>query len=167
MKTLTCLLGIMAAAVSFGQPSKAPQTAAGMVKVQLDDVNRKILAMAKDFPADKYDYKLKPEMRSFRELIVHIASGNVFAGKIGRGEKAKWDEIDAKTVPNKAAAVALFEKSVADADAGMKASPEGPQKTFEPYLSVMEHDAEHYGLLVGYYRANGLVPPETAAQQKK
>ena len=161
MKTLTCLVGIMAAAVAFGQAPKAPQTAAAVVKAQLDDINRKILDMAKDFPADKYDFKLKPEMRSFRELIVHIASGNVFAGKIGKGEQAKWDEIDAKTVPNKAAAVALFEKSVADADAGIKASPAGPKKDFEPFLSVMDHDAEHYGLLVGYYRANGLVPPES------
>ena len=157
----------MLAALCLGQAPKAPQTAAAVMKAQLDDINRKILDMAKAFPADKYDYKMKPEMRSFRELIVHIASGNVFAGKIGRGEQAKWDEIDVKTIPNKAAAVALFEKSVADADAGIKASPEGPKKNFEPFISVLEHDAEHYGLLVGYFRANGLVPPETAAQQKK
>jgi hypothetical protein len=157
----------MVTALCFGQAPKAPQTAAAVMKAQLDDIIRKILDMAKAFPADKYDYKMKPEMRSFRELIVHIASGNVFAGKIGRGEQAKWDEIDAKTVPNKAAAVTLFEKSVADADAGLKASPEGPKKNFEPFISVIEHDAEHYGLLVGYFRANGLVPPETAAQQKK
>jgi hypothetical protein len=169
MKTLSRSLGIIlaVATVSFGQAPKAPQTAAVVMKAQLDDINRKVLDMAKAFPADKYDYKLKPEMRSFRELIVHIASGNVFAGKIGKGEQAKWDEIDAKTAPNKAAVVALFEKSVADADAGIKASPEGPKKNFEPFVSVIEHSAEHYGLLVGYFRANGLVPPETAAQQKK
>jgi hypothetical protein len=42
--------------------------------------------MAKDFPDDKYDYRLKPEMRSFSAVIVHIASGNVYAAKAGRGE---------------------------------------------------------------------------------
>jgi hypothetical protein len=26
---------------------------------------------------------------------------------------------------------------------------------------VMEHSAEHYGLLVAYYRANGIVPPSS------
>ena len=75
-----------------------------------------------------------------REVIVHIASGNVYAGKIGRGEQAKWDEIDPKTAPNKAAAVALFEKSIADADAGMKASPEkpgkAPKKSFSPWAGL-------------------------------
>ena len=163
---LRCLgtgLGIvMAAGLAVAQTPKAPQTAPQRLKAQLDDINRKVLEMAKDFPADKYDYKLKPEMRSFRELIVHIASGNVYAGKAGKGDAtAKWDEIDAKTIKDKAAAVALYEKSVADADAGLAASPEGPKKNLEPFLSVIEHNAEHYGLLVGYYRANGLVPPES------
>jgi hypothetical protein len=35
----------------------------------------------------------------------------------------------------------------------------------EPWIGVMEHSAEHYGLLVAYYRANGLVPP--ASRPKK
>jgi hypothetical protein len=25
----------------------------------------------------------------------------------------------------------------------------------------LQHSSEHYGLLVAYYRANGLVPPES------
>jgi DNA-binding MarR family transcriptional regulator len=32
-------------------------------------------------------------------------------------------------------------------------------KSVEPCLGVTEHTAEHYGLLIAYYRANGLVPP--------
>ena len=50
--------------------------------------------MAKDFPADKYNYSLKPAMRSFGAVIVHIASGNVYAAKAGRGENVNWDELD-------------------------------------------------------------------------
>ena len=41
------------------------------------DVDRRILDMARDWPADKYDYKLKPEMRTFGAVLVHVASGNV------------------------------------------------------------------------------------------
>lgn len=59
-------------------------------------VNHKVLAMAEDFPEDKYDYRPKPEMRSFGEVIVHIASGNVFAAKAGRGENVEWTELDPK-----------------------------------------------------------------------
>ena len=62
------------------------------LKRNFDYVNDKVLTMAEDFPADKYDYQLKPEMRSFGAVIVHIASGNVYAGKAGKGENVKWDD---------------------------------------------------------------------------
>lgn len=132
-----------------------------VVKNNLDYVNKKILDMAEDFPAEKYGYKLKPEMRTFGEVIVHVASGNIYAGKAGRGEKVKWDEEDPKKFPTKAAIVAMFKKSIEDANAALAANPEGPQKNMQPYVSVLQHSSEHYGLLVAYYRANGLVPPES------
>ena len=52
--------------------------------------------MAKDFPADKYNYSLKPEMRSFGAATVLIASGYVYAAKAGRGENVNWDKLDPK-----------------------------------------------------------------------
>lgn len=140
---------------------RKPQTAAERLSLNLTDINRKVLEMAEDFPEAKYNFKLKPEMRTFGELIVHIASGNVYAGKAGMGEKVKWDELDAKNYKTKADIVALMKKTTADAAAAIQANPEGPNKNLEPFLSVIEHSAEHYGLLVGYYRANGLVPPES------
>jgi hypothetical protein len=126
------------------------------------DVDRRILDMAKDWPADKYDYKLKPEMRSFGAVLVHIASGNVYAAKAGKGEKAKWDELDPKKYPDKATVVALVERSFSESEAVLKSWPDSQfAKTVEPWLDVLEHNGEHYGLLVAYYRANGMVPPES------
>jgi hypothetical protein len=146
-------------------PPHTPTAAEGL-SANFADVNRKILTMAKDFPADKYNFRLKPEMRSFGEVIVHIASGNAYAAKAGRGEKVKWDELDPKNYPAKAAIVALMEKTISDSTATLKVNPEGWQKSLEPFLSVIEHSAEHYGLLVAYYRANGLVPPESRPKGK-
>ena len=118
--------------------------------------------MAKDFPADKYTFRLKPEMRSFGDVIVHVSSGIVYAAKAGRGEKVKWTELNAKDYPDKAAAVALMERSINEANATLNGLPAANfAKTIEPWLSVLEHSAEHYGLLVAYYRANGIVPPES------
>ena len=140
----------------------APRTTAQSVRGHFASVNQHILTMAKDFPEDKYDFKLKPEMRTFSAVMVHIASGNVYAAKAGRGEKVNWDELDPKDYSNKAAVVALMEKSIADAQATLKSVPDTAlSKSIEPWISVIEHSAEHYGLLVAYYRANGLVPPES------
>jgi len=148
------------AALALGVWAEQPKTPAGEIAAAFADVNGRVLDMAKDFPADKYDYKLRPEMRSFGAVIVHIASGNVFAAKAGRGEKVKWDELDPANYKTKEQAVALLEKSIADATATLKSRPaESFHKSVEPWMSVIEHAGEHYGLLVAYYRANGMVPP--------
>lgn len=138
-----------------------PKTPADSLKRSFDYINSKVLEMAQDFPADKYNYKLRPEMRSFGAVIVHIASGNIYAGKAGMGVKVKWDEEDAAKYPTEAACVELLKNSIAAANAAMKANPIGPDKNLLPFLGVLAHSSEHYGLLVAYYRANGLVPPES------
>ena len=152
---------LMIAASVQAQPGTP--TAAESLRRNFDYINKKVLDMAQDFPAEKYSYKLKPEMRTFGAVIVHIASGNIFAAKAGRGEKVKWDdqEQDPSKYPNNADCVELLKKSIEDANAALRVNPEGPEKNMQPFLSVLQHASEHYGLLVAYYRANGLVPPDS------
>jgi len=160
-KLIGCAIVLMGAALVQAQPGTP--TAAESLKRNFDYINTKILEMAQDFPVEKYTYKLKPEMRTFGAVIVHIASGNIFASKAGKGEKVKWDdqEQDPAKYQSKADCVELLKKSIDDANAALKANPEGPAKNMQPFLSVLQHASEHYGLLVAYYRANGLVPPDS------
>lgn len=164
MKTVKILVVFaltLAALPAFSQV----RTTAESIRGHFASLNARILAMTKDFPAEKYDYKLKPEMRTFGAVLVHIASGNVYAAKAGRGENVNWDELEPKDYKTKTQVVALMEKSISDADATLKSLPdESLTKNVEPWIGVIEHSAEHYGLLVAYYRANGLVPP--ASRQK-
>ena len=157
----TELFLLVAAFPAFAQNTLRPTPE--VVRGHFMSINRKILEMAKDFPEDKYDFRLKPEMRSFREIIVHIAGGNIYAAKAGRGENVAWDdnlELDPRNYKTKADVVAMFEKTVNDANAALQAVSEGSfAKTVDPWVDVTEHSAEHYGLLVAYYRANGIVPP--------
>src|SRR5438552_1914052 len=121
-------LALIGAALMQGQ-QKTP-TAADALKQNFDYMNNKVVEMAQDFPAQKYDYKLKPEMRTFAAVIVHIASGNIYAAKAGKGEKVKWDdqEQDPAKFTSRAACVALLKKSIEDANAALKANPQGPEK---------------------------------------
>jgi hypothetical protein len=156
------LLAVAAGALAQQQNQTPPtpdKTVTGLFKY----INDKVLEMARDFPEDKYNFKPKPEMRSFGEVIVHIASGNAFAAKRGAGDtNAKWDEIDPKGYKTKAEIVAMMQKSVDDANATLKTwTPASFAKTIQPWTSVVQHSSEHYGLLVAYYRLNGLVPPES------
>ena len=162
VKRILCLSALAAGALPLALGQGAPAGTAPAMRGYFTNVNTKILTMAKDFPADKYNFRLKPEMRSYGEVLVHVASGIVYAAKAGRGEKVNWDELNPKDYLAKAAVVALLEKSIAEANATLKSlSNDALAKSIEPWLGVMEHSAEHYGLLVAYYRANGLVPPES------
>ena len=162
VKRILCLSALAAGVLPLALGQGAPAGTAPSMRGYFAVVNAKILTMAKDFPADKYSFRLKPEMRSYGEVLVHVASGIVYAAKAGRGEKVNWDELNPKDYLAKAAVVALLEKSIAEANATLKSlSNDALAKSIEPWLGVMEHSAEHYGLLVAYYRANGLVPPES------
>src|SRR5580700_8366771 len=77
------------AAVIFTFPAHAQDTkkeaavkpADSPSKVVLDswnDIGRKLIAMAEDFPEDKYDFKPTPAQRSFAEQLLHAANVNYF-----------------------------------------------------------------------------------------
>ena len=160
------LLPAFVIALLSATAQNAPRSEADQVRGHFRGINHQVLEMAKDFPEDKYDFKLKPEMRSFGEVLVHVASGNVYAAKAAHGEKVNWDELDPKDYKGKAAIVDMLQKAITDSENVMKSlSDSAFNKSVEPWASVTEHSAEHYGLLVAYYRANGLVPPASRPQK--
>src|SRR3954471_10093614 len=163
------LLLVMLAVLPALFAQKKPDNPAQSVRKHLASIDHRLLEMAKDFPADKYDFRLKPEMRSFGEVLVHLVSGNIYVTQSAKKDpKAEWGELDAKQYPNKAAIVALLEKEFTASEAALKALPDAAFTKpggLDPYVSVSDHNSEHYGLLVAYYRANGLVPP--ASRPKK
>jgi hypothetical protein len=165
---LTSVMVGVIAGVAMAQtpPQKPPPTPAQAITNTFTSLNQRILRMAEDWPEAKYNFRLdekaNPPVRSFGEVLVHIMGGNIYAAKRGRGEQASWDEVDPKTLNGKAAIVAAYKKSMDDAISSLKAiPPEKFQTTLAPWLSVIEHDAEHYGQLIAYYRANGTVPPSS------
>src|SRR5882672_9495316 len=147
-------------------------------KVVLDswnDIGRKLIAMAEDFPEDKYDFKPTPAQRSFAEQLLHAAGANYFFTNPATGKKMPAGEdpkrADYKT---KAAVVAFVKQSFADGAAAIKMKGDKGLSDLlvDPFANqqvrvsdmawgLLEHSGEHYGQLVGYYRLAGLVPPES------
>jgi len=140
-----------------------------------NDVGRKLIAMAEDFPEDKYDYKPTPAQRSFAEQLLHAAGANYFFTNPATGKKMPAGEdpkrADYKT---KADIVAFVKQSFADGATAIKAKGDKGLNDLvvDPFANqqvrvsdmawgLLEHDGEHYGQLVGYYRAAGMVPPES------
>jgi DinB superfamily len=72
--------------------------------------DKQVLDMAEDFPAEKYNFKAAPDVRTFAEVVVHAMSGTVYAARAGRGEDVKWTGLDPKQYPDKPAIVAALKK---------------------------------------------------------
>lgn len=167
-----------AAGQDAAKKDAAPKPAVGLSQAVLDqwnDVARKLVAMAEDFPEDKYDFKPTPGQRSFAEQLLHAAGANYFFTNIASGQKPPAQEDPSRAnYKTKADVVAYVKKSMADGAAvikakgdagiaGMMVDPfENKQvRVFDWAYGFVEHMGEHYGQLAVYYRVAGLVPPES------
>src|SRR5580765_309661 len=153
---------------------KPPASPSQAVLEGWNDVGRTLIAMAEDFPEDKYDFKPTPAQRSFAEQLLHAAGANyyftnpVMGQKPPAGEDPKLDQYKTK-----ADIVAFVKKAFADGAAAIQSKGEKGLTTEVVYLpdqkarvldianGLIEHSGEHYGQLVVYYRLAGLVPPES------
>ncbi len=148
------------------QPRKLPTLSQSM-QINFGNVNKKIMAMAQDFPESKYDYRPGPDVRSFAEVILHVAASNNYVAKTANGEKLEWAELSRDKYKTKADIVEALKQSIATSTDVLKAfTDERLAKSPAPWPSYIEHAGEHYGQLVVYYRVNGLVPPGSRPKDK-
>jgi len=172
------VLALPAYAQDTAKKDAAPKPAVRPSQALLDawnDVGRKIIAMAEDFPEDKYDFKPVPAQRSFAEQLLHAAGANYFFTNPAMGLKPPPGEDPKRDqYKTKADVVAYVKKSFADGAAAIKqkgdkglsdlvVDPFANQQTRVSDMAwgLLEHSGEHYGQLVVYYRVAGLVPPES------
>jgi len=153
------------------KPAPSPSKA---VLDSWNDVGRKLIAMAEDFPEDKYDFKPTPAQRSFAEQLLHAAGANYFFTNPIIGQKPPEGDPKRDQFKTKADLVTFVKRSFADGAAAIQAKGDKgmSELVVEPFshqqvrisdlaYGFIEHSGEHYGQLVVYYRIAGLVPPES------
>jgi uncharacterized damage-inducible protein DinB len=175
---LAAMLAIPSHAQDESKTKGPPKPADPESKVVLDswnDIGRKLIAMAEDFPEDKYDFKPNPAQRSFAEQLLHAAGANYFFTNPVMGQKPPAAEDPKRDqYKSKADVVAFVKKSFADGAAAIKSKGENglndtivdsfanqKVRVIDYAYGFIEHCGEHYGQLVAYYRVAGLVPPES------
>ena len=136
-------------------PERGAATAAEITIESWEQLQAKIVAMARDFPEDLFAFQPHPDSRSFADEIWHIASGNqVLAARI-RGEP-----LSARILTTPEGAQHDRTMMVARLTASAQECVSLLREQFDARsIRVLEHVAEHYGKLVTIYRVNGLVPP--------
>ena len=114
-----------------------------------------ITKAAEMVPADKYSYKPAPTVRTFGQLLGHIADGsNYFCGRAA-GRKVQWSDANATGNTDKATVVPKLKEALDACSAAHGAGNIGP------LLQNYGHANLHYGSIVTYMRMLGLVPPSS------
>jgi hypothetical protein len=167
---------------SAASPNLAASPSAALLK-QWNEIGRKLIAMAEDFPEAKYDFKAAPSTGTFAERMIHGAATNYFFTNLALGQKLPPEEDPPRAqFKNKAAIVAYVKKSFADGAAAIKLKGDKGISTLvvDPFAGdvpanagkeqirlgdfaygLVEHSGEVYGQLSVYYRVAGMIPPES------
>jgi uncharacterized damage-inducible protein DinB len=139
---------------------------------------RNIAGAAKVMPEAKYSFKPVEGVRTYGQILAHIAGANYVFCSAAKGEKSPQSE-DAfeKTTTTRAGIIKALEDSIAYCDAAYAAltdrtiaeminAPFGGAKETRAAALIGNtgHLQEHYGNLVTYLRINGLVPPSSSGQ---
>jgi len=132
-------------------------------------IKNNLIQMAEKMPEADYSFKPTPDIRSFGELVAHVATAQ--AGICSNATSQKKTVNAAKT--DKADLVAALKESseiceaawngLTDATAAETLKMFGSERS---KLGVLEfnslHSNEEYGYMSVYLRLKGIVPPSTA-----
>jgi uncharacterized damage-inducible protein DinB len=158
---------VLCTASLHGQDSKTLVTAQKGLHAM---VMNNLVRAAEKMPEDKFAFKATDEVRSFGQLIGHVADAQYMFCSIAMGEepsrrgieKSKTTKADLVQAIKDASAFCDKAYEMTDAQATQAVKLFGREM---PKLTVLSmktaHDNEHYGNVVTYMRLNKLVPPSS------
>jgi uncharacterized damage-inducible protein DinB len=137
-------------------------------------VSGEVLAAAEKMPEESYSFKPTPDVRSFGQLVGHVADAQYGLCSTAVSEPNPMKAIE-KTKTSKADLVAALKDAVAycnKAYAGMTDAQGSQMVKMMNYdvarLTVLSvntaHTDEHYGNMVTYLRLKSIVPPSSEKQ---
>jgi uncharacterized damage-inducible protein DinB len=173
-----CFLFIAVTAVSvalLGQEKSQAPTAPPANPITASEkglysfVSNAVIGAAEKMPEENYSLKPTPDVRSFGQLVGHVADASYMFCSQALGEPNPMKDIE-KTKTSKADLVAAVKDAVAYCNKAFDSMTDakGSQmvKLFNFDMAKLTlfslntaHTDEHYGNMVTYLRLKGIVPP--------
>jgi uncharacterized damage-inducible protein DinB len=139
----------------------------------------KFLRLADAIPADKFNWRPAPDVRSFAEVFLHVSAANYNLYKlVGTPPPSTVDlKTLEKSTTDKIKVIATLKDSFAHARKAITDMPDANlDKSLDWFggkntqrgilLFIVRHAAEHLGQSIAYARFAGIVPPWTEDAQK-
>jgi len=149
--------------------------------VDLQDLHKKMVALATAIPAEKYTWRPEAGTRSISELFLHVSAANhnivAMMASITPDSAFRADGFETSTT-DKAKIIQQLDQSFAYAETSVQAMTNAdfarPEKKLGPLANsgdviyiLVTHNHEHFGQSIAYARMNGVTPPWTLEAQKK
>jgi len=174
MKTIAFLVSFLLTA-NVALPQSASDPISAGIKATYNSIKNNLLKSADKMPEENYSFKPTPEVRSYGQLIGHVADAQYLFCSAVLGEKNPAPGIE-KSKTSKADLVQALKDGFAycdkaydgmtDAHAGDMVKLFGREMAKIPLLSMNNaHNNEHYGNIVTYLRIKGLVPPSSEGRR--
>jgi uncharacterized damage-inducible protein DinB len=183
MRILTTALALLCATTFFSTPAFAQSAATANpissgVRTAWQSGKQNLTRSAELMPEADYSFRPVSTVRTFGQILAHVAGANYVFCAAAKGEKAPHAE-DAfeKSATTRAQIIKALADSVAYCDAAYttlddKRAGEIVELPFGmgkgaralPLMINSGHLQEHYGNLVTYFRIKGMVPPSSQGQ---
>jgi uncharacterized damage-inducible protein DinB len=152
----------------FHMTAKArPEEAwSSLLMARWEQVSRKVMELAQAFPEKELESRPLAAVRTFGEVLRHIAFWNLYVADSLRGKAANdtANELPLADYSTKAKILDELKRSSEDVAVALRERPGSPDlKIAELIVTFVEHTSEHYGQLVVYARLIGIVPPTSRA----
>ena len=176
MRRVFVILGLAAAVAVSGSEMRAEtgQPVSDAIRATWDGAKKNIKDSTTIAEATQaiFDFKPVDSVRTYGQIVAHVAGANYEFCAAAKGEKAPNSEAAFDKLTAKADIVKAWDDSVAYCDAVYKAltdstAGQGIEMPFNmgkaprarPLIMNAGHLNEHYGNLVTYMRIKGIVPP--------
>jgi uncharacterized damage-inducible protein DinB len=127
-----------------------------------EQVCQKMTVLAEAVPENVFDYRPVDGVRTFADILRHVAFWNRHVADSARGRKGDdtANELPKDEFSTKTRIISALKHNAASATEALKENPSGLSPDMaEMVVIFIEHTCEHYGQLVVYARLNGIIPP--------
>jgi uncharacterized damage-inducible protein DinB len=172
MKRSLVLLLTLCAAPAAAQSGANPVV--GSVTPMFETTTRYLQAAAEQMPEADYGYRPTPEIRTFAQLIGHVAGAQNMFCSMALGEQEPGGR-NLEELTDKAALVEALRASTALCTRAYAQSDQSAMQTVQMFgqertrlaalITNAAHNFEHYGNIVTYMRLKGMVPPSSQPQR--
>lgn len=175
--TMILAAAFMAATFAIAFAQQAPTTGATQnanptiaeLKQMYTNVKNNHIKMAEKMPEEHYSFKATPEIRTFGQLVAHVADSQARICSAVNGEQkavnagSKTSKVDLVAALNESYAMCdkAFD-SLTDAKASEMVSMGQRQRSkLGALVGMVSHSNEEYGYMAVYLRLKGFVPPSS------